>query len=130
MFNNDSIISTIRWVLTGIGLVALIFGVGITACVTGFAAWNALASEAAVNHTASPDVIPFIVDAGFRLIATNGHTLAALIVGVSALSSAVLLTLAPRITAAFSSLYWAARVRREATQRAVYCASLNAAVTL
>lgn len=124
MFKNDSIISTLRWVLVAIGLVALV-AVGMTACLTGFADWNAVASEAAVNHEASPALIPFIADALGHLVATNGRTVAALITGIAALTAAALVTLVPRIASALSTVYWAVRVRRETTRRAVYCASVN-----
>ncbi|MBN9208525.1 MAG: hypothetical protein J0H96_07650 [Microbacterium ginsengisoli] len=124
MFTLDSIISTLRWVLVAIGLVALVV-VGMTACLTGFADWNAVATEAAVNHEASPALIPFIVESLGQLIATGGRTAVALAVGVGALVSAVLVSLAPRIASAVSTAYWAVRVRREATRRAVYCASVN-----
>jgi hypothetical protein len=126
MFKNDSIISTLRWVLVAIGLVALV-AVGMTACLTGFADWNAVASEAAVNHEASPALIPFIVDALGHLVATNGRTVAALSTGIAALTAAALVSVAPRIASALSTVYWTVRVRREATRRAVYCASVNTA---
>lgn len=124
MFTLDSTISTLRWVLFAVGSVALV-AVGLTACLTGFADWNAVATEAAVNHEASPALIPFIVEALGQLIATGGRTAVALAVGVGALVAAVLVSLAPRIASALGTVYWTARVRREATRRAVYCASVN-----
>ncbi len=124
MFTTHSIISTLRWVLVAVGLVALV-AVGMTACLTGFAAWNAVATEAAVNHEASPALIPFIVEALGHLIATSGHTIAALVTAVVTLTAAALVSLAPRIASALSTVYWAVRVRREVTRRAVYCASVN-----
>lgn len=124
MFTLDSIISTLRWVLVAVGLVALV-AVGMTACLTGFAAWNAVATEAAVNHEASPALIPFIVEALGQLIATSGRTVAALVTAVAALAASALVSLAPRIASALSTVYWTARVHRDRTRRAVYCASVN-----
>ena len=124
MFTTQSTISTLRWLLVAVGLVALV-AVGMTACLTGYADWNAVASEAAVNHEASPALIPFIVDALGHLVATSGRTVAALVTAVAALAASALVSLAPRIASALSTVVWAVRVRRDRTRRAVYCASVN-----
>lgn len=124
MFKNDSTISTLRWVLVAIGLVSLA-AVGMTACLTGYADWNAVADEAARNHEASPALMQFIADALGHLVATNGRTVAALVTVVVALTASTLVSVAPRIASALSALNWTVRVRREATRRAVYCASVN-----
>lgn len=126
MFTTQSTISTLRWLLVAVGLVALV-AVGMTACLTGYADWNAVADEAAVNHEASPALIPFIADALGHLVATNGRTVAALVTAVVALTAAALVSVAPRLASALSTVYWTVRVRRETTRRAVYCASVNTA---
>ena len=128
MSATQSTISTLRWLLIAVGLVALIIGIGMTACLVATGTWSLDAWYAIDNGERPGAFIPHIFAAIGSLVTTSGHTAAALITGIAALTASALVSVAPRIASALSTVYWTVRVRREKTRRAVYCASVNTAV--
>jgi hypothetical protein len=117
--------SLVRALLIAIGAVAIVFGVGMTACLVATGTWTLDAWYAIDNGERPGAFIPHILAALGSLVATSVHTAAALATGVIAFAAAGVIALAPRIASAFSNVYWAVRARREQTRRAVYCASVN-----
>jgi hypothetical protein len=121
--------SFLRALFIAVGAVALVFGVGMTACLVATSTWSLDAWYAVDNGARPGAIIPHIFGAIGALVTTSPYTFAALITGVGAFAVAGTITVAPYIASAVSALFWEVRYARIRTARARECAAISLAVT-